>query len=92
MENLELSDIDWNDLDLDEVKEVLAAYAIELHRAKKDLASAREAIARHGQWTSKRKAEAGYSENTSFDTVWSETLNLAKQFKALPTPPQPKAT
>lgn len=77
-----MSDFDWDNLDIDEVKEIIAANAIEISRLKKDLFFANASIAKRESWLAKAKAEAGYHPNISFDAVWSDTLNLAKRFKA----------
>jgi hypothetical protein len=49
------------------------------------LASYVETKAAHGRWNSKAKAEAGYCDSVSFDTVWAETLDNARKYVALTT-------
>ena len=74
-----MSDIDCTEITLEEVKDALASYALEVHKLKQIVKDQADTIHRHEKITRQRKLDAGYSVNTSFDVVWNETLEKAKK-------------
>lgn len=70
--------IEWDDISLDEVKDALASYAIEVHKLRQLVRDQADTIHKYEMAKRQRKLEAGYSVNTSFDVVWKEVLGKAK--------------
>lgn len=52
--------------------------------AERKLAHLQEAAAARASWLSKAKAQAGYSDNVSFDVVWAEALAALHEIRAQP--------
>ena len=46
--------------------------------AEREMADLRDTISKRSHWLRGAKAEAGYHDNVSFDTVWAETLGMAR--------------
>ena len=76
-------DIYWDEVELDEVKEALSAYALELFRLKKLVRDQADTIHRSESWRREQKLKAGFSVNVSFDEVWEKTLTKAKEYDRL---------
>jgi hypothetical protein len=76
-------DIFWDEVELDEVKEALSAYALELFRLKKLVRDQADTIHRSESWRREQKLKAGFSVNVSFDEVWEKTLTKAKEYDRL---------
>lgn len=74
-----MNDIDCTEITLEEVKDALADYALEVHVLKQLVKDQADTIHKHERLLGKRKLDAGYSVNTSFDVVWNETLEKAKR-------------
>lgn len=76
-------EISWDELELEEVQEVLSAYALKCHRMEQEIASLKDTVRKNYESSIERKIQAGYSTNVSFDIVWSETLEKAQKYDAL---------
>lgn len=83
-----MSEIEFDDLDMEEVKELLASNMIEISRLKKKVAAAEESAYRSAECMRKQKSQAGFSDNTSFDVVWAKTLEKAQKWDAYQAEPR----
>jgi len=71
------------DIDLDGLRAELDDADRRAGAAERICAGLRDEAGKRQSWIQNAKDEAGYPRTTSFDVVWAETLERARQFQAV---------
>ncbi len=61
-----------------EANQVMSEQSLLILKLQKENENLREEIYKRREWIRKAKKQAGYSDSSSFDVVWEETLLKAK--------------
>lgn len=70
--------------ELEQAKLALAELAVENQNLKREVSQLKDTAQRRRDWLAKAKQAAGYTQDVSFDMVWADVLEQAKEAGPLP--------